>query len=591
MFELRHALRGLLRRPAYAAACVGTLALVIGVNAALFGAINATVFRPIPLRSGDRTVHIFLNPPGQTDPKFRNPLHAIDLVRFRERSRALTHISAYTTAERVLGYGADPAVVATAAVNAALLRLSTDDPILGRVFSDAEETRQEKGVVLSFGEWQRRFGADPSIVGRVVQLDGEPFTIIGVMPQRFPPPFLDAELWTPLGITTNPPADEGRTNIVTIAQIADGVTFEQANAETAAVFRTIAGELPRTHQGWTAGLQTFREWQYGAFRAPLVVLFGAVFVLLLIASFNIAGLTLAHVTARGGELALRRALGATRWDVARLVLTETAIITAAGAVLAVVVGGWMLPALLAIAPATTKVLGPATLDWRVMAYAGVCAILSSIAAGVAPAFGAADAATSAQSWVGRSTGTRSRQRMRTALLVTQTALSVALLVAGGLLVRAFVRTGRQPLGYDPSRVLTAQLQLPPSRYANGPERVAAMERIFERVAAIPGVVQAGATMNRFTPGFSYITTVEIEGQPTPDGSGHSVQFRRVSESYFRTMRIGVRAGRTFERTDSLSTTPVGIVSRSFADRFWPGVDPIGRRLKRGNTMVTIVGIV
>jgi hypothetical protein len=186
----------------------------------------------------------------------------------------------------------------------------------------------------------------------------------------------------------------------------------------------------------------------------------------------------------------------------RLVLAEIAILNAAGAALAVLVGAWMLPPLLAIAPATTKVLGPVALDWRVMLYAGLCAIGASVTAGAATAWGAGDRPASTQSSIGRSTETPRRQRTRTALLVAQTALSVAMLVAGGLLVRAFVRTGHQQLGYDASGVVTAQLQLPPSRYANGPERVAAMERIFDRVAAIPGVVQAGATMNRFTPGFS-----------------------------------------------------------------------------------------
>jgi predicted permease len=166
-----------------------------------------------------------------------------------------------------------------------------------------------------------------------------------------------------------------------------------------------------------------------------------------------------------------------------------------------------------------------------------------------------------------------------------------LLVVGGLLIRALVRTSGIGPGYDPDRVLTAQLQLPPSRYANGPERVAAMERIFERVAAIPGVVEAGATMNRFTPGFSYQTLVEIDGQRTPDGSGHTVQFRRVSASYFKTMRIRVLSGRAFAAQDSLSTPAVAIVSRSFAARFWPGGDPIGRRLQRGTVMATVVGVV
>src|SRR5436309_7801164 len=156
MFELRQAYRGLSRRPGYAVACIGTLALVIGANAALFAAINATLFRPIPLKSGDRTVSLYLMPPGVSDPKLRNPLHAIDLVRLRERSRTLTHIAAFTTADRVLGVGPEPAVVNTSPVNAEMLRLSTDSPALGRIFTDEEETRKDALIVLSYGAWQRR---------------------------------------------------------------------------------------------------------------------------------------------------------------------------------------------------------------------------------------------------------------------------------------------------------------------------------------------------------------------------------------------------------------------------------------------------
>jgi predicted permease len=590
MFQLRQAWRSLVRRPAYAAASIGTLALVIGVNAALFAAINATLFRPIPLKSGERTVNIYLMPPGVSDPAQRNPLHPIDLVRFRERSRTLTHIAAFTTAERVLGAGAEPAVVSTAQANASLLRLSTVSPLVGRVFTDEEETRGERLVVLSHGAWVRRFGADPAVVGRVVQLDGEPHTVVGVMPPEFPPRFLEAELWTPLGITTTAPLDQARTNIVTIGELADGVTFDQANAEIREVFAGIARELPRTHQGWSAGLLTFRDWQYGTVRAPLAVLFGAVVVLLLIASCNIASLTLAHVTARSGELALRRAIGASRWSVARLLLFEIGIVNVAGGALALALGSELLPVLLAIAPASTRLLGDVTLDWRVAAFAAGCVLVSSLFAGLVPALSAADVSPSFTVSSLRSTGTRDRQRWRTALLVAQTALCVAMLVCGGLLVRAYLQTSHLAVGYDPSGVLTAQLQLPASRYANGPERVAAMERIFNRLAAIPGVTHSGATMNRFTPGFAYVTLVEIENQPTADGAGHTVQFRRVSASYFETMRIRLRRGRVFTASDALSSPLVAVVSQSFADRFWPGLDPIGRRFKRGPAAMTVVGV-
>jgi putative ABC transport system permease protein len=591
MFALRQAYRGLLRRPAYTAASVGILALVIGVNAALFAAINATLFRPIPLKSGERTVNLYLMPPGLSDPKYRNPLHAIDLVRFRERCRTLSRIAALTTAERVLGTGADPVVVSTGAVSAEMLQLATAAPSLGRTFTVDEETRKEPLIVLSHGAWQRLFGGEATVLGRTVQLDGDPHTIVGVMPAGFPPPFLQADLWTPLGIRTTAPIDQARTNIVTIAELAPGATPAQAHAEVTAVFADIARELPKTHQGWTGGTLTFREWQYGNFRAPLGVLFAGVLVLLLIASCNIASLTLAHVTSRGGELALRRAIGATRWSVARLVLLELLLINAAGCLGAIVLGGWLVPALMAIAPATTQPLGVVTMDWRVAAFAAACALASSLVAGVVPALAASGTSPALAVPASRSTGTRERHRWRRALLVAQTALSVALLVSGGVLLRAYFRTSQMALGYDPAGVLTAQLQLPVSRYANGPERVAAMERIFDRLAAIPGVTHSGATMNRFTPGFAYLSLVEIEHAPTADGSGHTIQFRRVSADYFSAMRIRVRRGRVFDRSDSLSAPATAVISQSFADQYWPNADPIGRRLKRGAAWMTVVGIV
>src|SRR4051812_24920730 len=231
MFELKQAWRALIRRPAFAVASIATLALVIGVNAALFAAISATLLRPIPLKTGERTVQIYLNQPGYSDAGHRNPLHAIDLVRFRERSRTLTHIAAFATVERVLGTSGDPAVVSTLQTSAEMLAIAADSPLLGRTFTVDEEKRKERLIVLSYGAWQRRFGGDRGILGQTVPLDGEPHTIIGVMPRSFPPPFLDAELWTPLGIVDSAQPTEGRTYLVTIAQLADGASFEQANVE------------------------------------------------------------------------------------------------------------------------------------------------------------------------------------------------------------------------------------------------------------------------------------------------------------------------------------------------------------------------
>ena len=590
LFDLRQAARSLRRRPAYTVSSVVTLALVIGVNAALFAAINATLFRPVGLTSGERTVTVFMMPPGLSDPKYRNPFHAIDLVRFRERSRTLTHIGGFTPQDRVLGTGDEPTVLSTMLVSAELLRMAPEGPLLGRGFTEAEEERQEHLIVLSYGAWQGRFGGDPAIVGRGVELDGEPYTIVGVMPRSFPPKVLEADLWTPLGIRAVASPTDARTYILPIAELAGGASMAQADGEARAIIADLARELPNTHHGWTGGVIGYREWQYGAFRTPLIVLFLAVTVLLLIASSNIASLTLAHVTARGGELALRRAIGASRSAVIRLVLVEMALVNVIGAALAFALGTWMLPVLLAIAPATTKVLGQVTMDWRVALYAMACGALSSIAAGLLPAWSAADTASALQG-ANRSTPTKGRQRWRTLLLASQTALCVALLVSGGLLVRALDRASRITPGYDPHNVLTAQMRLPPARFSTPMSRVTAIEQVVARLSAIPGVTHAGATMNRFIPGFSYQTALAIENRPTPDGSQHTVQFRRVSDSYLETMRIRLLRGRNFSPADTLSTLPVGLISESFAKRFWPDVDPIGRRVVRGSGFMTVIGVV
>jgi predicted permease len=591
VFDVRQALRGLRHRPAYTIAGISALALVIGVNATLFAAINATLFRGIGLKSGERTVTIYTLPPGLTDAKDRNPLHAIDLVRFRERSRTLTHISGLSLQERVLGTSDDPLVVRTAAVSAELLRLAPESAALGRTFDEAEETRRERLAVLSYGFWRRQFGSDPAITGRVIALDAEPYTVVGVMPPSFPPQFLEADLWTPLGITTSASTDDSRTYIVPVAELASGATLAQADAEIRGIIGDLGKELPRTHQGFTAGVIGFREWQYGKFKAPLAILFLAVTALTLIAAFNVASLTLANVTAQQGEIALRRAIGATRWDVARLVLTEIAIINVSGAACAVVVGGWLLPVLLKVAPATTAVLGDVRMDWRVALYALACAALASLAAGVVPAAHASESSVGSGASSFRATRTKQQQRWRTALLIVQTALSVALLVSGGLLVRALIRTAGMSTGFDATGVLTAQLRLPPSRYGIVNDRVQVLARILDEVARVPGVLHAASTQNQFKPGFSYQTMMEIENSPSPTGAPYTVQWRRISPDYFQTLRIRVIEGRTFTPQDGIDTPPVAVVSESFARRYWENLDPIGRRIRRGTRLLTVVGVV
>jgi predicted permease len=592
-FDLRQALRSLCRRPAYFAATVASLALVLAANATLFATINATLFRPVPFNSGDRTINIYTCPPGVTDPSGWNPFHAIDLVRYRQPHRTFRDVTGYTVEDRTLTGAAEPELVKTLAVNASLFRLLPAAPVVGRGFSEEEEETRARVVVLTHGLWQRRFAGEP-VVGRALEIDGAAYTIIGVLPPSFPPPSIQAGVVVPLGIASRAPTDTpNRTYLVNLARLNDGATLDQARAEIQSTMAALAQENPRTHAGWTAGVQTYREWQYGNLRSPLLALFAAMTLLLLIASTNIASLTLAHVSSRRGEIALRRAIGASGAAVARLILTEVAIVHLLGAAVGIALAVRILPALLSIYPAATRTLGPVSMDWRVAAYAFLSALAAALVASLAPAAHASDGNLAQAFSGGARAGTgREGRRWRSALIVAQTALCLVLLDSGGLLLRALGRSSAIAPGYDPSHVLTAQLRLPAERYNSPQSRVLVMQQILDRIRSMPGVVEASQTLNRFVPPQSFVTLADVEGQPTPNGTARTFLFRRISPTYFATMRIRQLRGRLFDDRDTAEATPVTIISRGFAERFWPGQDAVGHRLTRATGKpLTIVGVV
>jgi predicted permease len=276
-----------------------------------------------------------------------------------------------------------------------------------------------------------------------------------------------------------------------------------------------------------------------------------------------------------------------------MIVLEVGILNLLGAALGVLLATRMLPALLAIDPPATRALGTVEIDWRVAAYCFLSAAVAAGLASAAPAMNASDGALSMQGFGGnsRTHGSRTAERWRSILLMAQTALCVVLLVSGSLVVRALTRSGGIAPGFDAEHVLTAQLRLPAERYATAPARVQVMEQILSRLRGMPGVVNASHTQNRFVPGQSFVTLIRIDGQPTPDGSAHTVQFRRVGPEYFRTMRIRELRGRTFGAQDGPDSLPVTVVSRRFAERFWPGQDPTGRLILRPGKPLTVVGVV
>jgi predicted permease len=590
--DLRHAARSLLSRKTYAAASIVTLALVIGAATAVLAVIHATMIRPLPFPGGERLVQLFMMPPGAKTFDDRNPYNNRAFYRLRGSIAQLETMEGFWARERALGSGGEPESVTTAAVSAGALDLFGGSPMLGRVFTEDEATRDARVAVLGHGLWQRRFGSDRSVIGQTIQIDREPYEVIGVMPPDFTPGYVASELWTPLSITEANLAGMS-TFIQTFARLRPGVTVPQLHAELDQAMQRVAAESPSTHKGWTTMEMSLREAQFGRQRPALWVLFGAVLTLAVIACANLSNLTLAQVMARRSDFALRTAIGARSSGIVRLQLIETLLLSGAGVGAGLLLGRSLLPALLALDPATAQTLRDVRIDGRVQIAMAAFAIIIAVVSGLLPLMrilrgnGLAIAAGNSR----RAIGSRADQRVRHVLVGLQTAMAVVLAICGALLLSGLNRASRIDPGFDPSNILGAQMRISAIAYPTEPARAAFIAQVIDRIESVPGVVSAGATLNPFIPNFFFQTTVEIDGRPTPDGQPHTVQFRRATPGYFKTMRIPLLAGRDLAESDVTTTPQVAVVSQSFADRFWPGEDPIARTLKRGTRNLTVIGVV
>jgi putative ABC transport system permease protein len=589
--DTRHAVRTLLARPTYAAAAIITLALVAGAATAVVAVINATMIRPLPFPHGDRLAQLFLMPPGAAAFDDRNPLNNRAFYRWRGTLRQVDRMEGFWVRERSLGGGMEPESVTTAAVSAGALDLFGGVAAIGRMFTEDEAAKDARVAVLGHGLWQRRFGADPSVIGRTIQIDREPYEIIGVMPASFAPGYVASELWTPLNITE---ANLGgiSTTIQTFLRLREGVSLDQLRAELDEAMRRVSDESPATHAGWQTMVLSLREAQFGRQRSPLLVLLAAVIALAVIAGANLSNLTLAQVMARRSDFALRAAIGGQSADLIRLQMIETLLLAVAGIGAGLLFGRWMLPSLLALDPTTAQTLHDVRIDGRLQAGIAAFALLIAVASGLLPLWrlvrgqGLAGVANTR-----RAIGWRGDQRVRQFLVGLQTAMAVVLTICGAVLLTGLNRAARIDPGFDPANVLGAQMRMSGAAYPTEAARAALIAAVLERIRAVPGVVDAGATLNPFIPNFFYQTTVEIDGKPTPDGQPHTVQFRRASPRYFSTLRIPLLRGRAFDDRDGQGAPQVAIVNQSFADRFWPGEDPIGRGITRGPRKVTVVGVV
>lgn len=578
--DLRHAARVLARRPGFTSVSVATLALGIGGATAIFSVADAVVLRPQPFADPE-SVYVLRH----TDLKKNHPFVEVsypDFVAWRDHARSFEHLAAMPSVNiaAVLTGRGEPTPIEGRWVSASFFDLLGTRPALGRVLNaDDDRPGAAPVVVLSDGLWRERFAADPSIVGRALELDGRPVTVVGVMPPGFAYP-ARARMWTAIGAAAPPELLQmpGVGWMFVVGRLRPGVSLEAGTAELTALWRNAQ---PDRDDGYAVRATALTESILGRTRPALLALLGAVALVLLIACANVAGLLVVQTTERRSELALREALGASRTRLARSLLTESVLLAALGGALGLALASAAVPLLVALAPGDVPRLQDAALDVRALAFGIAAAMITAALAGLAPLWLLRGTSLEEAFRAGARTLAAGRSRLRGALVVAEVALALVMIVGAGLLVRTFLNLRQVPLGFDAERVLAMDVTASDTRYVTDAQWRDFYARLVERSRAIPGVESAAIVTLRplwGTVGMDWPFAAEGQTQEEVERNP-LLNLETVSGDYFRTMGIPIRRGRALAETDDASQPGAVVVSETMAARYWPGQDPIGKRIK------------
>ena len=593
--DIRYGVRGLWKRPGFTAVAVLTLALGIGANTAIFSVVNAVLLRPLQFHDPDRLVMIWEDASFAGFP--RNTPAPANYVDWKTQTQSFEDMAASVEWTFNLTGDGDPERVAAYNVTANFFPLLGVQPALGRVIAAEDERPGAPAVaVLSHALWQTRYGGDPQIINRDIQLDGEKFTVIGVMPQGFQFFESDVRLWVPLGLTAQQSANRGAHYLKVVARLKPGVTLDQAQADLSAVMARVTKDHPEeTFDGKLGAFAVpLREQLTGDVRSSLIVLLVAVAFVLLIACANVAGLLLARAVGRRREIALRIALGAGRLRVVRQLLTESLLLAIAAGIIGSVLAYWSFAFLKRLIPEQMALLTSLTLDTRILVFTLLISLLTGVIFGLVPALQSAK--VDLNEALKQSTRVTATSKLRNALIVFEVAASVVLLVGAGLLVQTLFQLFNQYSVLQPERVLTMRTVLPQTKYKEPAQRHAFYSQVLDRIEHLPGVISAGYSTSvplAWKGGTSGFTPEGIKS-PIP-GMAYDANHREVSADYLKTMNIPLRQGRYFDKRDNDTAMRVVIINETMARQYWPGENALGRRLNIGDPndgeWMEIIGIV
>jgi len=610
--DLRHSLRLLAKNPLFALVGITTLALGIGATTAVFTLVNALLIKPLPYQDPANLVLLFEHFRAQNLDAI--PVSPPEFLEYKSQLKSFDKLAAFDTTTFNLSEGEMPERVFGAKVSADLFPLLGVQPIRGRTFRP-EECAQGRDDVLVISErlWRRKFDRDPRVLGSKLIADGKPFTIVGIMPStfEFPLPLFNitgaqfgerADIWQPVAFTDQELKNRGSRSYGVIGRLAPNVSSNRAQAEVETVVQGMrqnnADNYPKG-DSFGATIYPLKEQVVGPIKSLLLILLGAVALVLLIACANLATMMLARATIREREMAIRVAVGASRFRLLRQSLTESVVLALLGAAAGTILAFWGIDLVKSIGTQTIPRLSEVHLDLTVLLVTLVIGVGAGLAFGIAPglASGKLDLSESLKESGERgSSAGRRHNRLRNTLVIAEVALALVLLTGAGLLLKSFVRLGNVNPGFNPDHVLTAEISLPKLGYPDKPAQINFFNELERRVRNLPGVKQAGFTWILPMSGINSDSSFEIEGRPKDaTHPGPDEELRLVSADYFSTLEMPLLKGRSFNAADKLDAPGVVIINQALAQKYWPDDDPVGKRMRvprrEGPVWTTIIGIV